>query len=233
MKIIVSGFLDTMSKPQRIAGYIYLPLHVAIIPLLVGMLSYYSLGTIDDVTANVIYYAIGLVFCLVAMWKYLRTAFDILIDNLSKNLIMLFFAYFSYLMLSYIASAVVLLIFSGAASNPNNEMISEMAGESSGVTIGLVVFIAPIVEEILFRGVLFGSIRRKNRVWAYIVSIVVFSLYHVWQYALVYQDATMLIIALQYIPAAYALAWSYERTNCIWIPIFVHMMINAAALTMI
>lgn len=233
MKVVISGFLDTMSKPQRIAGYIYLPLHVAVIPLLVGMLSYYSMGSVSEVTANVIYYAVGLLFCLIAMWKYLRGAFDILLDNLGKNIVMLFIAYFLYIMLSYIVSAVILLIFSGTGSNPNNEMITEMAGQSSRVTVALAVFIAPIVEEILFRGVLFGSIRRKSSAWAYIVSIVVFSLYHVWQYALAYQDATMLIYALQYIPAAYALAWCYERTNCIWIPILMHMIVNVGALAVI
>lgn len=233
MKVIITGFIDTMSKPQRIAGYVYLPLHVLIIPLFIGMLAYYSVSSIDEITANLIYYAVGLAFCIIVMWKYLRSAFDILLDNMGKNIIMLLFAYFIYFMLSYIASAVITLIFSGNAVNPNNEMVSELSDENSQAAIALAVFIAPIVEEVLFRGVLFGSIRRKNRTWAFIVSIAVFSLYHVWQYAVAYGDATMLIYAIQYIPASYALAWCYERTNCIWVPVFLHMIINSAALSLI
>ena len=31
------------------------------------------------------------------------------------------------------------------------------------------------------------------------------------------------------IPAGYALAWLYDKTNCIWMPIFLHMLINALA----
>lgn len=232
MKIIVTGFIDTMTKPQRIAGYLYLPMHICIIPLLIGLLSYFALDKVDEVTANILYYAVGLIFCLIAMRKYLRRAFDILLDNFGKNLIMLIGGYCVYIMLSYIASLLVLFLFNDGISNPNNEVLVEMSGKNSGVTVALAVFIAPIVEEILFRGVLFGSIRRKNRSLAYSLSISVFAVYHVWQYALVSSDATMLIYALQYIPAGYALAWSYEKTNCIWVSTFLHMIINVVAVSL-
>ena len=86
MKVIITGFINTMSKPQRTAGWIYLPLHIAIIPLLLGMLAFYAPNGIDDVTINIIYYSIGLAFCLIVMWRYLRGAFDILLDNFLRTL---------------------------------------------------------------------------------------------------------------------------------------------------
>ena len=39
MKIVITGFADTMTKPQRAAGYIYLPLYMIVLPLFVVMLA--------------------------------------------------------------------------------------------------------------------------------------------------------------------------------------------------
>ena len=146
---------------------------------------------------------------------------------------MITIAYCIQVMLSFLVSAALVLIFGDSLANPNDEMVADMAKDSYRTALGISVFIAPIVEEILFRGIVFGSIRQKNRTWAYVISIALFSFYHVWQYAVFYQDVSLLIFAVQYIPAGYALAWSYEKTNCIWIPIFMHMLVNTAAMAMI
>lgn len=238
MKVIVTGFVNTMPKPQRIAGWIYLPLHIVVIPLLVGILAVYVpiLGVTEknaDLVCNIVYYALGFAFCLIAFWGYLRGAFDILLDNIGKNLFMIFLAYIIYIMLGYVAGTLLMIIESGQVINPNNEYITTISEENYKATLALTVFIAPVVEEILFRGLVFGSIRAKSRVWAYATSIILFSVYHVWQYALVGMDASLLLYAIQYVPAAYALAWLYERTNCIWMPIFMHMIINAAAMAIL
>lgn len=230
MKVIVTGFINTMSKPQQIAGWIYVPLHIAVMPVLIAMFAFFLPGGMDEITGNIIYFGIGLAFCLIAMWGYLRGAFDILLDNLTKNIVMFTFAYCIQIMLSFIVSAALMLILGDSIANPNEGMVTELAKDSYRAALSISVFIAPIVEEVLFRGIVFGGIRRKSRTWAYIISISLFSICHVWQYAVAYQDASMLIYAIQYIPAAYALAWSYERTNCIWIPIFLHMLVNASAM---
>ena len=99
--------------------------------------------------------------------------------------------------------------------------------------IAVAVFMAPLVEECLFRGVLFGAIRPRSRFWAYAVSIAAFALYHVWQYAFMYQDARLLLSALRYVPVSAALAFCYEQTRSIWPPVFFHMFINAMSLTLV
>jgi len=226
MKAVVTGFVNTMPKPQRTAGLIYLPFHVLIIPVFIGMLADYLPGGLDDVVSNIIYYSIGLVFCLAVMWRYLRNAYDILIDNFTKNIIAFIFAYIICVLLSYLAAGIIFVIFKDSAENPNNSALLDMAGGNPGAVMGLTIFAAPVVEEILFRGVLFGSIQPRHRILAFILSIALFSFYHIWQYALVSMDWTVLFYMVQYIPAGYALAWLYEKTNCIWMPIFLHMSIN-------
>ena len=115
--------------------------------------------------------------------------------------------------------------------NPNNSAIEEMLEQDRGIIIAMTVFLAPIVEECIFRGGLFCGLYRKNRYLAYVVSIVLFSVYHVWQYALAAQDISYLLYAISYIPASVALCWAYERSGSIWTSIFFHMSFNAYALT--
>ncbi len=226
MKIVITGFLNTMPKPQRIAGYIYLPFHIIVIPLFLGMLAQYLPGGLDDVTYEIVYYGIGLAFCLICMWKYLRNAYDVLMDNIATNIAAVCFGYVINILLSYLAAGVLFAIVGDKITNPNNNAVINLAGESPRAVIALAVFIAPIVEEILFRGVIFGSLQPKHRRLAFVVSIVLFAFYHVWQHALASMDPTMLWCMISYIPAGYALAWAYEKTNCIWVPIFLHMLIN-------
>ena len=61
------------------------------------------------------------------------------------------------------------------------------------------VYLGPLTEELLFRAGLFGTLRHKNRAAAYAVSMLAFSVYHVWGYAL--DDPGYWIFLLQYLPA--------------------------------
>ena len=230
MKVIIPGFVDLMPKPNKIAGFIYLPVHIFILPLLLGMLAYYVQGGMSEITINIIYYAIGFVFCLTVMWRYLRSSFDVLLDNLQRSLVSLLTSYFIYWMLSAVAGVLLLWLLGDQLLNPNNNAVAEIASQSPGPMIGLAVFIGPIVEEVLFRGVVFGSLRKKSRFLAFAVSMAAFALYHVWQFALVAMDWKMLLYVIQYLPVGYALGWLYEKTSCIWMCIALHMMINALSL---
>ena len=229
MKIVVTGFLDTTTKGQRIAGWIYLPLHVFIIPLLAAMYMNVAPNGANELYVTVGYYSVGFLFCLIAFWRYLRTGYDILCDNWAKNALAFFLAYVICMLLTYLAASVVFLALGDQASNPNNDAVDDLVKQYPQAMMGLTVFFAPLVEELLFRGVCFGSLRMKHRRLAYILSMGLFAFYHVWEYALGQSDWTALIYMLEYLPAGYALAWLYDRTNCIWMPIFLHMLINALA----
>lgn len=110
---------------------------------------------------------------------------------------------------------------------PNNDAVTGLAKVDYKRMIAVAVLMAPLVEECLFRGVVFGTIRSRSRFWAYAVSIALFSLYHVWQYVVMYGDPKLLLSALAYVPVSAALTFCYEQTRSIWPPVFFHMCINA------
>ena len=219
-------FENQMTKTQTILGWIYLLLHVAGLPVLLGLLQQYAPSPMDEAAVNLAYYVIGVVFCLTAEFTFLRRGFDRLVENLKLCLLTMLLA----LMLDYALSgvaALALMLVDGVIENPNNSEIMDLAAQNSGTVKAMAIFLAPIVEEVLFRGVVFGSVRTRSRLWAYVVSVALFSLYHVWQYAAFTGDLTQLLYALQYIPVSIVLAWAYERSGSIWTSVFFHMGFNA------
>ena len=219
-------FENQMTGTQTVLGWLYLAVHVAALPLLLRLLLRFSPDPIDEATLNLIYYCVGIVFCLTVMLRFLRLGFDRLVENLRLCILTMALALMIDYALSGIA-ALVLLLIDGAVENPNNDAIMELAAENSGTVKAIAIFLAPIVEEILFRGVIFGSIRTRSRLWAYVASVTAFSVYHVWSYAVGGGNPALLLYALQYVPVSIVLAWAYERSGSIWTNIFFHMGFNA------
>ena len=120
---------------------------------------------------------------------------------------------------------------SGITENLNNEAIMDLARTDSRAITAMAVFLAPLTEEMLFRGAIFGGIRKKNRIAAYAVSMLLFSVYHTWGYAI--DDPSYWLYTIQYLPAAYLLCRCYERTNSIWCSIFFHMLVNHISMRML
>ena len=224
-------FVCSLTRWERILGLIYLPLHIFALPILLGLFASVSLRPLSQMQMTTIYYLIGLAYLLLCMRRCLLRDWSRLWDVKLQALLALITGYLISVVLSYGVSILMLLLGDGA--NPNDAAITEMtAGNARGMFPALVL-LAPIVEETLFRGVLFGMLRQRSRIAAYVVSTAVFALYHIWQYALVSMDVTLLIYALQYIPASVALAWCYERTGSLWTPVVYHALSNLASLLLL
>ncbi len=227
-----TAWTDPMPRGARIAGWAYFPIHAVVLPLTLGMLLLAVLGELpSDITCNVVYYLCGLVFTLIAMWRFLRRSFDTMVGSILRCLGMMFAAYGIDVLLSLVLQLGTSLI--GELPVPNNDAVTGLARTDYKRMIAVAVLMAPLVEECLFRGAVFGTIRPKSRFWAYAASIALFSLYHVWQYVLVYQDPKLLLSALAYVPVSAALTFCYEQTRSIWPPVFFHMCINALSLTVL
>ena len=223
---------DPMPRGARIAGWVYLPVHVFVLPLTLGAALAAVRGELpSDVTCNVWYYLIGLVFTFIAMWGLLRRSYDTLSGSILRCIGILFAAYGLDVLLSLVLQLGAGFI--GELPSPNNDAVTRLAAADHKRMIAVAVLMAPLVEECLFRGVVFGTIRPRSRFWAYAVSIALFSLYHVWQYVVMYGDPKLLLSALAYVPVSAALTFCYEQTRSIWPPVFFHMCINALSLSVL
>lgn len=109
----------------------------------------------------------------------------------------------------------------------NNETVGSLISDNQYVMLAVTVFLAPIIEETLVRGLVFGSIQPTSRVMAYLVSVVLFTLMHNWQYFMLYPAGKVLLSCIPYLPASVALAWTYEKAGTIWASISLHAIVNA------
>jgi membrane protease YdiL (CAAX protease family) len=87
----------------------------------------------------------------------------------------------------------------------------------------MAVIVAPILEEVLFRGILFRSLRSRLGFWgAGLVSAGLFAVVHMQPL----QAARLAVLGM-------ALAWVYERTGSLWAAITLHAVQNALAMLMV
>ena len=101
-------FENPMTRTQSILGWIYLPLHVAVIPWLLGLYQSYSPDPMTNGTLNLVYYGIGVVFCLTVMYSFLRGGYDVLADAPVRCLGAMLMA----LLIDYALSGAAALVFS-------------------------------------------------------------------------------------------------------------------------
>ena len=222
---LIPQFTPDCTKKEVGIGLFWLVMHMFVCPLLLSFLPEDS----DPISVNALYYGVSLAVTLSFGMKLLRREFDHFLDR-AFHCVKSFFAAYLFWYAMSLAMVAVLTALELSQDLPNDIAMDALAQENFRVTLTISVIAAPILEEILFRGILFQSIRKHSRLWAYVASIALFGLYHVWQFAYIYQDWTYLLYALQYIPITLALTWSYEHSGSLWVPIFFHASNNYMAM---
>ena len=216
-----------LSKAEQIAGFCYLPFYVALLSVLLQFLNLKLGLNLTDIQINLCYFVLNCLFVWIIFHNFLLRSFrNIRFWELVQALILGFVLY-------YVGNLVFDLVVGWLGLEIprfNDETVMGLVVENEIVMTICTVALAPMVEETLMRGLVFGTVRRKSRVLAYVVSMLLFAAIHVWQYAFLHDVKSVLLAALAYLPAGIALGWTYEKANTIWAPIALHMVINAIAL---
>ena len=216
-------FTSAQSRWERVLALAWLPVHLFLLPMLaVRLLG----GRMNQAELNLLVYGTGALYMLLTQWHFLRRDFDPLWDRPIRVLLEVLLCYGLMLLMNLVLNG--LLIYLLPEDNPNNSSVMDMALGDYGIVSALAIFLAPIVEELIFRAGIFGLVRQRSRWAAYAVSMLLFALYHVWAYAL--ESPVYLLYILQYLPISYLLCRCYERTDSIWSSIFLHMLVNAVSI---
>ena len=126
--------------------------------------------------------------------------------------------------------ALLLGVISGEPVEAPEQVPSEPSTATVFVTVVYGMVIAPLSEELFFRGVLFRAVRdRYGLVSGLLASGVGFGLIHFLDAD--WQDALLLIGVMFF--NGIALAWWYERRGTIVAPIVAHVVFNVIGLTLI
>ena len=83
-------------------------------------------------------------------------------------------------------------------------------------------FVAPLIEELIFRAALYPWLRQKFGMWpGVVVSSVIFGMIH---------PTVANAVAAMILGAAFALL--YEKSRSIWIPLILHIVNNTALMVL-
>ena len=218
-----------LTRQEQVRGYIFFALFFLVFPVLKMGVEwvfdhFFGLYLSEAVSAAVYYYIMA-VLTMVVFWSFLQNAGRILMRFLPENLLAL--------ITGFVGERILVFLFKHLPwplENPTPAIWAEQYAYSPAATILIVVILMPIIEEVLFRGLVFGSLRKYSRTMAWAASVILFMVYSVWTFAVAYGDARYLILALQYLPMALALTWCYDRGGSVWSAALLHAIFDAIVL---
>lgn len=214
-------------------GWVFFALYLLVFPLLMGwlqmLLSQRFQFFLQAPEFSLIYYFLLLCATLLLFWSFLRQSFDILLDDLPENL--------TAFLAGLVVGGVLQVLFSLLplpVEDPNPASYAESFFLAPAATVAVLVLLMPIMEEVLFRGLLFGSLRRYSRGLAFAVSILGYDLFCVFPLAWTPLgiDPACLLLLVRYLPMSAALTWCYDKGGSIWSAIALHMALNGLSLAM-
>lgn len=97
-------------------------------------------------------------------------------------------------------------------------------------TLALILLLIPLVEEIVFRGLLYGRLREYSRAGALVLVSVFCAIFAVWHYAWSLGDPRYLLLSVLYLPMAVVLTLCYESVGSVWPCVVLHGGLNALTL---
>lgn len=228
---------SNLSAGEQFAGAVFFIIYALILPVAMGplfRLAGHLLGRRihADTQAAVYYYGLFAVTAVIFHGFLARTTRRLL-DDLPEALKTVLIGLVGIYGLNAILARLSGALFSGRV-NLNDGSISAQIASTPHMTLLTVLLLAPFVEETLFRGLVFGSLKERSRLTAYAVSCLLFALLHVWQFAVESRDPAYLLMMVRYLAPGVVLAWAYEHTGTLWASFGVHAAANAlSVLTML
>ena len=135
---------------------------------------------------------------------------------------------FAYLWIFNILSNILMLFILGDRI-PENQQTIEQGIAAIPLLYGVLVMVfAPIVEELVFRGVLYQQFRsKKSFMKAVVFSTLLFASIHVVPAFLTSLDVSELLFIVQYAGLSFFMIRCFEETSSIWGSISIHFINNA------
>lgn len=138
-----------------------------------------------------------------------------------------------YPVVTLVVGGLLALLFTAIAGEPvrpPQQLPTEMGGGGWVIAALYAVLVAPVGEELFFRGMLFRAVRDRRGFWpGAALSSVCFGLVH---YVPGPAAGTILLMTVM-VFAGFGFAFIYERRGALWAPIAAHATFNVIGLALI
>ena len=222
-----------MTQTERVAGTIFFLVYLLVLPLLsdklFALLEVLLDTKIGESLRNVLFYYTLFAVTVLLFHRFLAHTSARFLDNLNRSLTTLAVG----LLVFYGANELLYRVFNvlfDSHTNLNDTTIAASVSSAPRMTALIVIFLAPFVEEVLFRGLVFGCLRERSRLVAYGASCLLFAFLHVWTFALSGGGIGYLTLMIQYLVPGLIFAWAFDHSGTLWTSILLHATVNALSL---
>ncbi len=222
-------FAVQMRRYEIIGGLIWLAVYLFLMSDLTQLLLQLMGVRISTLTLNKAYFLGCFLVTAVLFRRFLSYSLPEVADRPLRVLVGILLGYCIYAA----CQGTLSMVYGHLVPNlktPNDDNIRAIAQSSYSTMAVAAVLLAPITEETLLRGLVFGNLRKKNRIVAYVVTAVLFSGIHIMNYVLTLDLTSLMLNFLLYLLPSVALCVCYEYAGTIWAPILLHMIINALSM---
>lgn len=169
------------------------------------------------------------IIAVVILRKFIRRQWKDFMDNkLSIVVAGCFLGFFLNICANAVGNSIVKL-FVDRATSVNQQQVESLTKNIPALMFIVTGFLAPIGEELIFRGVVFTGLRKCNRTLAYVVSAFLFGFIHVMSSVFAGNIGEM-VQMIPYVCSGLVFAYIYESTDNIWASILTHMTNNIFAM---
>ncbi len=215
----------SMTRQETLLGCGYLAFQLLVLPTLLQFGNDILSKPFTIAEINFLFFAINFVSTTIIFRRFLEASGKKALSNPGFVLIKSIYGFIGYWVLNY-AIAMIILQISSDFYNVNDSAIDAMTNENMSLMSFGTILLAPVAEELLFRGLIFRGLYNKNNLLGYVVSTIAFACLHVIGYIGQYEPAHLALCLLQYLPAGICLAWAYAEADSIFAPILMHIAIN-------
>lgn len=219
----------TLKPGEAWLGWIYWAVQLLVLPTVIDAVLPLLGLDLSVIQFNFLFFALNFLFLTVIFHRFLGEHTKLALKQPFRVLRYAFGGYV-FFWISTTVIGIVTAHFVPSFSNVNDAAIIQMAASDYTLTAIGTVLLAPVAEELMYRGLLFGSLHHRSPAGAFILSTIVFAAIHVVGYIGLYRPLILVLCFLQYIPAGLCLGWAYTRSGNIWAPILAHIAINQTSI---
>ena len=221
-----------MSRGEKVFGWLYLAFQLLLLPSVLTWVNIQLGSPMNQAVYNFVYYVVNFTAMVCIFHRFLRDSLAAAWEDFWNFIQAVVLGFVAYLACSKVFDWVISLIHANL-SNINDSTVTAMLRSNYVLMVICVVVLAPVTEELLYRGLIFRNIWQQSEVAGYLISMVAFAAIHVLGYIGTTDPVTLILCFIQYLPAGLCLAWTYTKADNLFAPIVVHALNNAVMIGLV
>lgn len=224
------SFYDhAISRQEAVYGTRYLCFQLVFLSPILTFLNHWLPITLSGAQINFLSFFINFAAVSIIFRRYLAQMIQKLSGDFPQVLAVSAAGFVLYWAATFLLNKLTLAVCPDFFSL-NDQSIQMLVSENFLLMFLSTVILAPITEEILYRGLLFRGLFDRSPRAALLLSVAVFAGVHIFSYVGSAPLDQLLLCFIQYLPAGLLFAGCYYYSGSLLSPILIHMAVNFSAM---